>query len=163
MSMGDLDKTDPRRLARMLGLDAATEDWRYSELGAILRHQLSMRMEVGLHDQKQSPSRVVHATTFRDLLERPDPPVTLLERIKDFSKASKRVSGGSLPVEVATALYYSSIVAALVRCNQKITQLDIHAICGGVEWALAQPWLDPSLRTLLLDGLEYCRKNGEHV
>jgi len=86
--------------------------------------------------------------TFGDLLHHPQPPLEMLQRVKRFAKACKVKAEGPLPPEVATVLYFASIVVALLRCEARISELDNKAIRTGTEWALAQTWLDQPTRSI---------------
>jgi hypothetical protein len=57
-------------------------------------------------------------------------------------------------------LYFASIVAAMVRCQRRITRLDDTDTRRGVEQCLAQPWLDAPTRQLLEQGLKALNGNG---
>jgi hypothetical protein len=72
----------------------------------------------------------------------------LLELAKDFGKALRLDSSCGVPAEVATVIYYASIVAARVRLGRRISDLDEAALRRGVEWTLAQPWLDAAMRAM---------------
>ncbi len=56
--------------------------------------------------------------SFLDLFHHPVPPMELLTLTKDFAKANMDHPDSSLPNEVAAALYYTSIAAALVRLDE---------------------------------------------
>jgi hypothetical protein len=86
--------------------------------------------------------------TFAELLQHARPPVALLERVKFFAKASKIRATGPLPPQVATVLYFASIVVARLRCDARITGLDDDAILKGTQWALAQSWIAHPMRAL---------------
>lgn len=53
--------------------------------------------------------------SFGDLLSHPNPPEELLKATKDFAKTCRLGPHKTLPPEIASALYYASIAAALVR------------------------------------------------
>ena len=58
----------------------------------------------------------------------------------------------SLPSEVAAALYYTSIAAALVRLDARITRLQDADLRRGLLWTTEQAWLDEATKQLLLAG-----------
>jgi hypothetical protein len=146
---------DPSRLAKMLTAHGA-ERWRPEEMGSILRHQLSVRLEfdlAGIASDDDAPPAApegarMRPATFGELLHHPRPPVAMLRRVKLFAKACKAKAEGPLPPEVATVLYFASIVVALLRCETRITELDDDGLLKGAQWALAQTWLDQSMRSL---------------
>jgi hypothetical protein len=150
-----LETTDPSRLAQMLTANGA-DRWRPAEMGAILRHQLSVELDVDLAGAAPVDSPRMAAggapmwrpATFGDLLHHPHPPLQMLQRVKRFAKACKVKGDGPLPPEVATVLYFASIIVAMLRCNTQISELDIKAIRTGTEWALSQTWLDQPTRSI---------------
>jgi hypothetical protein len=153
-------------------LDAGLDDgriWNPAELEAILKHQLSAPIRVDLVSMEQRlasqlrlavESQGLLLKSFGDLLYHPNPPLELLRLTKDFAKACRLSHGGPLPREIATILYFASIVVAMVRCRHRITRLDDAEIRHGVEQCLAQSWLDSRTRQLLDDGLKALSGNA---
>jgi WD40 repeat protein/predicted Ser/Thr protein kinase len=161
----DLSKSDPASLARMMDLDTGTKhDWHPEELGSILRHQLDSPLAFDLGNFAPeskgtldviSPSTTTPLNTFGDLLRHPHPPLEVLKLVKEFAKANRNNSQSTLPPEIATVVYFAAIVVALMRCGQRITALDDDALRQGVEWVVAQPWIDELSRSLLRDALTF--------
>jgi hypothetical protein len=157
----DVRESDPRMLARMLDLQSNREGlWEPGELGQILEHQLAASVESDLlgADQGLAEQLRLKCTveppieTFKDLLHHPAPPIELLERTKQYAKASRGHSESPLPDEVASVLYLLSIVVALAKCGRRITKLSDDRLRLSLDWALGQSWLDASTRSLLKQG-----------
>ena len=146
MTEEGLQTAHPSRLAMMLKVEGV-DRWRPDEMAAILRHQLSSQLESDLAGVDRTDP-ATSPMTFGQLLHHVRPPVALLERVKLFAKASKIRATGPLPPQVATVLYFASIVVARLRCDARISGLDDDAIRKGTQWALAQSWLDQPTRTL---------------
>ena len=91
--------------------------------------------------------------TFRDLFTHPAPPVHLLQLTKNFAKSHLKHPESPLPPEIATVLYYSSIITAWVRLNRRISELTAADLKRGLDQVLAEPWLDQDMRQLLAEGL----------
>ena len=79
---------------------------------------------------------------------------------KQFAKACRNDPHGPLPDEVATVLYFSSIVVAINRCGCRITKMDDRSLEFSLSWALRQPWLDESTRGILRGGLDALGSSG---
>lgn len=153
-------------------LDSGSDDnriWNPAELAAILKHQLSAPIQVDLASLEQrlasqlrlsAASQGLLLKSFGDLLHHPNPPVELLKLTKDFAKACRLTREGPLPREIATVLYFASIVVAMLRCRRRITRLADADLRRGVEQCLAQAWLDAPTRQLFEDGLKALRGNG---
>jgi hypothetical protein len=119
----------------------------------VLRHQLGAALREDLGRFAPASADPTPAT-FGELLHHPDPPLELLEGVRRFAKAQRDQVGSALPEEVAAVLYYAAIVAARLRCRQRLSHLDDDALAAGLRWALGQPWLDDPTRTLLRVGLD---------
>ena len=92
-------------------------------------------------------------TSLGNLLAFPNPPVELLEITKEFAKTCRQNPHSPMPQEIASVLYFTSIAAALVRCNRRITGLSDEVLAEGFSWTLAQPWLDAPTRSLIEESL----------
>jgi len=167
----DLSKIDARSLTPMMDLEGGEDPglWRPGELGAILRHQLAAPLEFDFSflGAERPPSLDALAATegppirtFGDLLRHPRPPIELLESTKEFAKRCRSRPEAPLPDEIATMLYILSIVAALTRCTRRITKLDDQGLRYSLDWALAQPWLDPATHDLLREGYQALQSAG---
>jgi hypothetical protein len=159
-----LPKSPARSLA---GLMAMTGDepaaWSPDELGSILRHQLAAPLEYDLRTIAPGGEQTIHNMTaairsgprprsFGDLIRHPAPPLDLLGLMKDFARTGR--DSRTLPPEVGTVLYYAAIILGVLRQNTRITKLDDTSLRKGIEWSIAVPWIDQSLKQLFTEGLE---------
>lgn len=162
-SAAALQKSAPKTLAAFLAAGAERARlWRPEELGAILRHQMSAAILVDLGGfdpviamrlKALSEAQNLLLKSFADLFQHPVPPIELLTLTKEFSKANMDHPEASLPQEVAGVLYYSSIAAAFVRLDVRISQLGNAELQRGLLWAKGQPWVDPQTREILAEAL----------
>jgi hypothetical protein len=163
-SAAALSKSPPKSLAAFLAAGAERARlWRPEELSAIFRHQLSapILVDLGGFDPATSArlktlgdAQGLLLKSFSDLFHHPVPPLELLTLTKDFAKANMDHPESSLPQEVAAALYYASIAAALVRLDARISQLKDAELQRGLGWAKDQPWVDDKTRELLAAALK---------
>ena len=170
MEKRDISKSQPQSLARMMDLDHKEQLlWKPEELGAILQHQLAAPIDfdfsyhgnMAQHSvEKFSSADGAPIKTFRDLFEHPHPPVELLELTKQFAKRCRNSRDGPLPDEIATIIYFLSIVSATTKCRRRISKLDDQSLRYALKWALAQPWLDKSTRDLLEEGYRAVKATG---
>ena len=155
--------TDPRRLAEFMDSCRSVENsWRPEDLAAIFRHQMSapVQFDLSILDPRLGEQvRLLAASqglvlkSFRDLFQHPNPPLKLLEMVKDFAKRAASSADSPLPREIATVLYYTAIAAAEIRCHARMTKLPDEELRRGLEWAICQSWLDNETRKLLSDAL----------
>jgi len=170
MNDQDKDRGDARSMASMMDLHAGRHKlWAPEELGTILEHQLAAPIGPDLGCRDRNLAKMLEAfndsatqpiETFNDLLQHPQPPVHLLELTKEFAKSCRSHPDNPLPDEVATLLYLAAIVAASMRCERPISRLGAAGLRHGLDWALSQPWLDPSTRELLQQGLAAADSDG---
>lgn len=151
MSARAADNSEPGSLASMLEVGWETgRPWGEGDLAAVLRHQFAAPVgcDLGPAGADASADRRAGIRTFGDLLHHPAPPVELLVLAKDFAKASRADPHAPLPKEIAAVLYFAAIVVARRRCGARISQLSPEELRAGVDWVLAQPWVDAATRGL---------------
>jgi hypothetical protein len=132
------------------------------EMTAILQHELDSPVEFSLSGLgSKEAARLTRLASgqglllksLRELFEHSHPPIELLEMTKDFAKAHSHQSGGEIPVEVASVIYFGAIAAAWVRHQKSITNLQTKERRRGFQWALGQTWVDGQLKRLFEDAL----------
>jgi len=163
-SAATLGKSPPKSLAAFLAAGSeGARMWRPEELSAIFRHQMRapILVDLGGFDpataarlKTLSQAQSLLLNSFSDLFHHPVPPLELLTLTKDFAKANMDQAESSLPQEVAAALYYASIAAALVRLNARISRLKDEDLQRGLLWAKNRPWIDERTRELLDQALK---------
>ena len=159
MNNEEIDRCAPERLAELMDAGLGSrERYEPDELAGLLRHQLNVPVSFdlgGLSEQEADTlSTQCHADglvlkSLHDLFGHPHPPIELLEITKRYAKACRQDLDSPIPEEIAVVLYFASVAAALVRCHQRITNLDDTSLTQGIERVLALPWLDSALRNLL--------------
>lgn len=157
-------KSRPKSLATLMEVGVGHPRlWRPDELAAIFRHQMSapVLVDLGGFDPGTaiklkilSEAQGLLLKSFSDLFLHPSPPLELLELTKEFAKANLDHPESSLPNEIATALYYTSIATALVRLDKRISQLDNESLRRGLLWVKEQAWISPEIQALLVKAME---------
>jgi hypothetical protein len=161
---GSVFKSRPATLSALLAARAERGRlWRPDELAAIFRHQLSAPVIVDLGGfdpgtavrlKVVSEAQGLLLKSFSELFHHPAPPIELLQATKDFAKLNLDHPESCLPGEIAAALYYTSIAAALVRLDARISQLPDADLRRGLLWTREQGWVDEKTRGLLGEALE---------
>lgn len=164
----DKQEQSHHRFARLLELDEdPREEWQEEDLASMLKHQLSAPVELTLQDVSAELSEQLRTfcsseglllKSFKDLLFHERPPVTLLRITKDFAKQSIRRPATALPRDIALALYYASIAAALCKQNERITSLSNEKLREGFKWVLSQAWMHKEVQELCRKALESLQK-----
>jgi hypothetical protein len=161
---GALFKSPPKSLAAFMAAgDERARLWRPDELGALFRHQLAapILVDLGGYDpvaanrlKTLSSAQNLVLKSFLELFTHPVPPLELLTLTKEFAKANMDHPDSSLPKEVAAVLYYTSIAAALVRLDRRISQLGDTELGRALNWAKEQRWVDAQIQQLLAQALQ---------
>lgn len=151
-----------RALQHLLDEDAVMNTtWTSSDMRAMLEHQLSVPLSVDLVPVVEDADAQLSTLSgrvktppenFGEALTAPSPSLEHLRLIKEFAKQLQLASGPELPRDLLNVIYYAAIVAALVRCEARITKLGDAALRKGCAWCLNRPWLTPALRTLFEEG-----------
>ena len=157
-----VEKTDPASLARLFDETNPAMPWQNEELKQVFRHQLTAPVEfdmAGFEPEWGERLRMLAASeglllqSFHDLFSHPHPPAAMLEMVKDYAKRSAASPRRRIPKDIARALYYLAIVAARLRCRQRISSLEDEQLICGIQWLTEQPWLDKDSKSLLTEGL----------
>ena len=144
--------------------------WGPDELAAIFRHQMSapVLVDLGGFDpgtavrlKTLSEAQGLLLKSFSDLFQHTSPPIELLKLTKEFAKANMDHPESGLPSEIVSVLYYTSIAAALVRLDVRITQLKDVDLRRGLLWAKEREWVDEETKALLIKALEKVPEEGE--
>jgi hypothetical protein len=145
-------KSRREKLADALGIGSEnTRLWQPNELEAMFRHQMASPVAFDLEGYDRNLAANLEVLTaaqgllvksFGDLLRHPHPPLDLLRLTKDFAKRNRDNPESLIPAEIADALYYLSIAAALVQCGKRISRLKDAQLQGGFAWVEAQDWID---------------------
>lgn len=162
-SSAAVSKSRAKELAALMATgEERAKLWRPDELAAIFRHQMSapMLVDLGTFDPRTatrirtlSEAQGLLLKSFADLFHHPAPLIELLELVKDFAKANLDHPESGLPNEIATALYYTSIAAGLVRLDTRISKLPDADLRQGLQWTMEQAWLDEETKVLLAKAL----------
>ena len=140
-------KAAPQRVAAVMALDASPVQWKPQELAAIFRHQMTAPLLVDLGAMDPALAGQFRALaegsglllrSFGQLFQHPEPPLELLRMVKEFAKRNLDQPGSALPSQIASALYYLSIAAALVRWGERISSLSDADLAEGFRWDRAQ-------------------------
>jgi hypothetical protein len=163
-SSAALTKGRAKELAELMSTsDESSPLWGADELAALFRHQMSapVLVDLGSFDPRTATQLKTLAeaqglllSSFADLFNHATPPLPLLQLVKDFAKANMDHPESGLPREIATALYYISIAAALLRLDKRISQLPDADLQRGLRWAQEQRWLDEKTKALIAEALK---------
>jgi len=164
-------KSHAKELAELMASDwENTREWRPEELAAIFRHQMSapMLVDLGSFDTTTatrlntlSDAQGLLLKSFADLFNHPAPPLELLTLVKNFAKSNVDHPESGLPGEIASALYYASIAAALVHLDKRISQLPEADLQRGFRWLEVQAWLDDATKRLVAEARKKLSGGGE--
>lgn len=153
----------PKALEALIDLGFCEDRlWRAEDLASIFRHQLAAPLRLDLEEFEPASADRVRCLSlghvpplvnFGDLFGDMTPPRSILVATKNFAKANLVGSRSAIPKEIASALYYLSIAAALVRLGIRISRLSNADLRKNLMWIKAQPWIDEASVRLLEDAL----------
>lgn len=132
--------------------------WRPEELAAAWEYHLSAppRFDLSRLDEAQADEvrellaeQGLLLASLRGLLRHPVPPVELLELTKEFAETSLGAADPSLPPDVANVLYHLAVAVALTRGDERISARSDAELLRGLDWSLAQVWVDESSKATL--------------
>jgi hypothetical protein len=83
-----------------------------------------------------------------DVLFEPRTSIETLRAIKEVFKRRRLRTPVATEAAVVSAIYYTSVGAALVYHGIRISELSPEALKQALDWMLDQPWLDPRCREL---------------
>jgi DNA-directed RNA polymerase specialized sigma24 family protein len=157
---------DLTRLLAAIREDAMDDLWATSpeDLRSLLAHYMSRPISFVLENLDSTAVENVRTRagvqgllvqSLGDLLHHRRPPVELLQATKAFARAHRQAACKAMPSEVATVLYYASIVAARVSGAQRISGLEDDQLRSGLLWVLDQTWIDDGTRRLIQEGLAF--------
>ena len=156
MTEPNVHGTDPQRLSRLWGCESDDlVQWQPDELGAMFKHLLTApivdevervepRLAKKLRERESAPDETTK--TFGGLLSHEQPPLDLLDLVKEFCKHAE--DGESLPADVAFVLYAAVISVALDRCHERITSSDDDSLRSTIKWAGSRDWIDADTKSL---------------
>ena len=133
-------------------------EWSTDDFGAILRHQMSLPIETDLENLGADLAvRLADLCTaadppigcYAELFAHPDPPLELLEIVKEYAKACRDHVPSPLPPEVATVLYFASIAAAFDCHQASISSLAPGELRAGLSWTRRRAWVDDGTRRVI--------------
>ena len=127
------------------------------DLRAILQRQLHTPLQAELAEaaaMTDHNSEIGSAQpTFADLLLQHNPPMKLLSAVKQFAKLHRKDPKSPLPADVATAIYFACLAAAVLSTQGEISELDDKATLEGFKWCQEQPWMDERIGALVREAI----------
>jgi len=156
-TIDSIDHTDAARLAGLMDIEPDQREWGSDEKAAIWRHQMSAPMGVDLGNLGAAAAPKLKSlclseglliSSFRELIQHPNPPVELLIVVKDFAKLMRKHPHSPLPPDVSVALYYACVAAALVTSDERLAGVSEAELLRGLEWLASLDWVDQDVRAL---------------
>lgn len=149
LAMADADEGE--RLARVFDDHAENSLWGAEDYPGLWQHQLAQPLasvlQAGL--LTRSAQAVGRSTTVADLLRHAEPSLEELRQLKEIARTYVKAGHTDIPAEIATALYFTAIAAAISRHGERITKSDDSVLEHGLRALLTRPWLDDETRALL--------------
>lgn len=94
--------------------------------------------------------------SFGLLLSDPNTDLSVLKRIKDYSKSLSKKVSSEAEHDVYAAIYYAAIASALINYNQRITSFSYESLLNAFSSMIKARWMTPKLTDLFQKAHEYC-------
>ena len=96
--------------------------------------------------------------SFGLLLSDPDTDLSVLKRIKDYSKNLSKNFHSEAEHDVVAVIYYAAIASALINYGQRISSFSYENLLNAFSSMLEARWITPKLIDLFQKAHEYCAK-----
>jgi hypothetical protein len=145
-------------------------DWKPSEFGSILAHQLGAPVLLDLGQLvPRWPPRLkgdpyLHENpraTFRDVLCDDHVSTKVLTAVRDFASACLESNRPPLPRAVSVVLLYLVLAVGLVKYGRRMSRLGNRTLSQAFDQVSRLPWLDDQVRTLLHRATSALRVSAE--
>ena len=94
--------------------------------------------------------------SFGLLLSDPNTDLSILKRIKDYSKSLSKKVSSEAEHDVVAAIYYAAIAGALINYDQRITSFSYENLLKAFSSMIDARWMTPKLTELFQKAHEYC-------
>lgn len=162
-----LENATPDQLASLLTCEMPAPPWSSVDLADMWRQLLSVSILEELDRVGATTNAVANAcdaaipviARIEELLGHPTPPVLVLDAIRRMAKIQAASNEGAGSGTVARALYFTTLATGF---NAKVstTKLSDAQFVDGLEWAIAQPWIDEKTRAVLQQAMSKTQKGG---
>ena len=92
--------------------------------------------------------------TLGDLFEHPQPPIEILQIVKEWATQCMQKKNDDIPPRVAPVIYLAAVAAAFVKCQHRLTRSDDTDLQVTFRQALGTSWITGSVRHLFQNALQ---------
>ena len=168
--------SDPDRLAKLwkIGRDVDNGEMKLDEnqvKSELLHDMLASKMPLDKAVAQVLPNVLAQlcedikpfaGDSFGFLLNDPDTDLSVIKRIKNYSKSLSKNVRSEAERDVVAAIYYAAIANALVNHNQRITSFSYENLLRVFSSMIEAEWVTPKLKNLFERAHKYCAKNIRH-
>ena len=152
-----------RRYARLMRIAIEGDRaWDNDELREMFEQEMAAPVPFDLSRLGRSGARAVASQagarglllrSFGDLLQHPRPQPEMLRMVKDFAKRCLQHPDPPMVRDIASSLYLLAVLAARLRCGQRISRLSDADLRNGAAEMQHVGWLPPWAIQLLREAL----------
>ena len=162
---------EPKKLARLLnigtdtGQDPSTENIEIQKQD-LIRDRLSDILPLDPVVLNSLPILLKHlykellplaGVTIGRLLLNPKTDISIINKIKEYSKAMVSSAESEVEEDTAVTLYYTAIASALIYHETKVTKYSYVELGQSFSSLNEKPWMLPDLKLLFNKACEVCR------
>jgi hypothetical protein len=95
---------------------------------------------------------------IRGLLNNPQTPITLIQKLKDYSKSLSETAKTESETDAALVLYYASIAHGILYHDAKITRFSYPNLIQSFISLTEKKWIDADCQSLFSRVIEKCNQ-----
>lgn len=99
---------------------------------------------------------------IRGLLNNPQTPITLMEKLKEFSKNLSETARTEVETDAALVLYYASIAYAIIHHGLKISRFSYPSLIDSFISLTEKDWIVPECQRLFSKAIEQCQQKNHN-
>lgn len=153
-----------QRLAKLLDLrDDEPSTWSDEQHAASFQLQMALPLRTALADVSPRMTALLSLVagennqpivTLGDLFEHPQPPIEILQIVKEWATQCMQKKNDDIPPRVAPVIYLAAVAAAFVKCQHRLTRSDDTDLQVTFRQALGASWITGSIRHLFQNALQ---------
>lgn len=99
--------------------------------------------------------------SIRGLLNNPDTPVSLVEKLKDYAKGLTETAKTEPDADTAIVLYYAAIAHAMIYSKARISRFSYPSLIESFTSLTEKDWIEPMCQDLFTKAVQECKQQNQ--